>query len=127
MVFDLVVCPCSGVLPGWLFSKLADRSGAGSWFLRTLDVSGNPGLGGSLNDATGFCGLQGQGPIAIKSGLQSVFLNGTALTGTLPDCFHLYDLTHFSVARNQITGPMPPTMETLDSLQLLDISYNQIT
>ncbi|PKI74947.1 probable leucine-rich repeat receptor-like protein kinase At5g49770 [Punica granatum] len=85
--------------------------------LRTLDLSYNKGLTGSLPDAIGN----------LKK-LTNLILVGCGFTGIIPDTIgSLQELVFLSLNSNSFSGPIPPSIGNLTKLYWLDLADNQLT
>ncbi|MDQ0360312.1 leucine-rich repeat domain-containing protein [Breznakia pachnodae] len=66
--------------------------------------------------------------IQYLTGINQLYLNGNALTGSIPsDVGNLTSLTRLWLQNNQLTGSIPNEVENLISLQYLYLNNNQLT
>ncbi|KAL5202741.1 hypothetical protein ABZP36_013693 [Zizania latifolia] len=85
--------------------------------LRTLDLSSNRGLGGTLTPAIGNL-VQ----------LTKLALIGCSFNGTLPsELGNLSQLEFFALNSNKFTGHIPPSLGKLSKVTWLDLADNNLT
>lgn len=108
--------------------------------LRTLDVSRNPGLGGSLPASWAGLPLQElrlvscnfSGSLAARwaqlQRLEVLDASNNRLTGTLPDAWAglAASLRELHLARNRLSGQLPPVWRGLRRLVVLDVGGNRL-
>ncbi|RWR91799.1 putative LRR receptor-like serine/threonine-protein kinase [Cinnamomum micranthum f. kanehirae] len=64
----------------------------------------------------------------IKSNLKDLYLEGSALSGHLPDWLGQFiNLKSLSLFDNSLSGPIPPSLGTLSSLRELDLHVNSLS
>lgn len=85
--------------------------------LRSLDLSFNQGLTGSLSPRLGDL-----------SKLNILILAGCGFSGNIPDALgNLGELTFLALNTNNFTGKIPPSLGKLSKLFWLDLADNQLT
>ncbi|KAM1353547.1 hypothetical protein ACFX2H_033023 [Malus domestica] len=85
--------------------------------LRSLDLSFNPGLTGSLSPRLGD----------LKK-LNVLVLAGCSFNGNIPDELgNLAELTYLALNSNNLTGVIPPPLGKLSNLYWLDLAKNQLS
>ncbi|KAJ4974834.1 hypothetical protein NE237_008008 [Protea cynaroides] len=62
--------------------------------------------------------------IQNMTSLTEVWLHSNSFTGPLPDVSGLTNLWSFSVRDNQLTGPVPPSLMSLPSLKIVNLTNN---
>uniref|UniRef100_J3LKQ2 Malectin-like domain-containing protein n=1 Tax=Oryza brachyantha TaxID=4533 RepID=J3LKQ2_ORYBR len=81
----------------------------------SLDLK-NHGLSGSLPDSFGNL-----------TGIQTIYLSGNKLTGSIPDLTSMHILTALRVDGNQLSGAISPSLGTLVNLKELYLNNNNLT
>jgi len=96
-------------LTGNITSSLANLT-----FLSVLDLSYNS--------------LFGQLPFLDLQELDTLYLYGNSLEGSIPDALtNCSKLRILDLDSNQLSGPIPPKVGSLTNLEYLDLSYNSIS
>ncbi|KAJ6903091.1 hypothetical protein NC651_020559 [Populus alba x Populus x berolinensis] len=99
-----------------LAGNLSDRIG-GLTELRSLDLSFNPNVTGSLTPRLGD----------LKN-LKILFLAGCGFCGSIPDELgNLAELSSFTLNSNILSGRIPTSLGKLSKLYWLDVAENQLT
>lgn len=101
-------------LEGNLPSSLAGTS------IETLWVNGQ-------NSANGQKRLNGTLSVIEKmTSLKQLWVNVNAFTGPIPDLSNLTQLEYACFRDNRLTGVVPPTLTSLPSLQIVNLTNNQL-
>ncbi|WVZ56222.1 hypothetical protein U9M48_006790 [Paspalum notatum var. saurae] len=85
--------------------------------VRVLSVDlKNHGLTGTLPDSIGNL-----------TGVQTIYLSGNKLSGSIPDMSSMHTLTALRLGGNQFSGTINPSMEKLVNLKELYLNNNNLT
>lgn len=107
--------------------------------LQYFNISGNPGLGGTIPDETwsmpilqnfsaSSCNISGiLPPFRTCQSVSTIDLSMNSLTGSIPGGVAACRvLEKMDLANNNLTGHIPPGLANLPTLQVLDMSHNNL-